>query len=53
MLENMSSQNKKLASGVALIISVIFSVSSQIPNSSADNQLVKSDLIKSYNPGRL
>ena len=40
MLENMSSQNKKLASGVALIISVIFSVSSQIPNSSADNQLV-------------
>src|SRR5207245_3273202 len=40
MLENMLSQNKKLASGVALIISVIFSVSSQIPNSFPDNQLV-------------
>jgi len=40
MLENMSSQNKKLAFGVALIISVIFSVSSQIPNSFADSQLV-------------
>jgi len=40
MLENMSSQNRKLALGVALIISVIFSVSSQIQNSFADSQLV-------------
>lgn len=40
MLENMSSRNKKLALGVTLIISVIFSVSSQIQNSFADSQLV-------------
>ena len=40
MLETMSSQNKKMALGVALIIAVIFSISSQIPNSFADNQAV-------------
>src|SRR3989442_13082931 len=40
MLENMSSQKKKMALGVALIVAVIFSISSHITNSFADDQAV-------------